>query len=112
MINLEYSFPKIMIIVVNSINACFLIRLQNIYRKIDKISDILYYFADKEWTFNNKNVLRLWDKLDGRDKELFNFDVHQLSWDYFCQAHCLGLRVYLTKDDIHTLPAARKKWQK
>lgn len=76
------------------------------------MSDILYYFADREWIFSNKNVIKLWDNLDSHDKELFNFDVHQISWDFFCQALCLGLRVYLIKDDICTLPAARKKWQK
>ncbi|XP_001946873.2 fatty acyl-CoA reductase wat [Acyrthosiphon pisum] len=86
--------------------------LMNIYNKIDKVSDILAYFTGKEWTFPNNRLLALWDTLDGRDKELFNFDIHQLSWDYFCQAYCLGLRVYLVKDDIHTLPAARKKWEK
>ncbi|XP_025206497.1 fatty acyl-CoA reductase wat-like [Melanaphis sacchari] len=86
--------------------------LMNIYKKIDKVSDILAYFANTEWTFINDRLVALWDTLDSRDKELFNFDIHQLSWDYFCQAHCLGLRVYLIKDDIHTLPAARKRWQK
>lgn len=86
--------------------------LGKIYKKIDKVRDILAYFSDKEWTFTNKNILALWETLNSQDKELFNFDIHQLSWEYFSQAHCLGLRVYLVKDDIHTLPAARKKWEK
>ncbi|VVC44679.1 Hypothetical protein CINCED_3A006734 [Cinara cedri] len=86
--------------------------LQKIYKKIDKVRDILAYFSDKEWTFINKRLLGMWDTLDKQDQELFNYDIHQLSWEYFSQAHCLGLRVYLVKDDIHTLPAARKKWEK
>jgi len=87
-------------------------RLMNIYKKIDKVRNILEYFAKTEWTFTNDRVMALWDTLNSQDKELFNFDINQLSWDYFSQAHCLGLRVYLVKDDIHTLPAARKKWEK
>lgn len=83
-----------------------------IYKKIDKVRDILAYFANKEWTFVNDRLMMLWQTLDSQDKELFNFDVNQISWEYFSQAHCLGLRVYLVKDDIHTLPAARKKWEK
>lgn len=86
--------------------------LGKIYKKIDKVRDILAYFSNKEWTFTNNNILALWETLNSQDKELFNFDIHQLSWEYFSQAHCLGLRVYLVKDDIHTLPAARKKWEK
>lgn len=86
--------------------------LLKIYKKIDKVSDILAYFSNKEWTFINDRLLKLWDSQDNQDKELFNFDVSQISWEYFAQAHCLGLRVYLVKDDIHTLPAARKKWEK
>ncbi|XP_050422306.1 fatty acyl-CoA reductase wat-like [Adelges cooleyi] len=86
--------------------------LLKIYKKIDKVRDILAYFSDKEWTFINDRTLKLWDTLDSQDKELFNFDIHQLSWEYFSQAHCLGLRVYLVKDDIHTLPSARKRWER
>lgn len=87
-------------------------RLLKIYKKIDKVIDILKYYSDKEWTFTNNRVLELWETLNSQDKELFNFDIYQLSWDYFSQAHCLGLRVYLVKDDIHTLPEARKKWER
>lgn len=79
---------------------------------MDKIRDILAYFCDKHWTFKNDNLQNLWKTLDDQDKELFNFDIDQMSWEYYCEALCLGLRVYLVKDDIHTLPAARKKWQK
>ncbi|CAH1708590.1 unnamed protein product [Aphis gossypii] len=86
--------------------------LMKIYKKIDKVRDILAYFSDKEWTFTNDRILALWNTLDSQDKDIFNFDINQLSWEYFSQAHCLGLRVYLVKDDIHTLPAARKKWEK
>ncbi|XP_050540840.1 fatty acyl-CoA reductase wat-like isoform X2 [Daktulosphaira vitifoliae] len=86
--------------------------LLNIYKKLDKVRETLAYFANKEWTFVNDRILRLWDTLDSQDRELFNFDVRQISWEYFSQAHCLGLRVYLVKDDIHTLPNARKKWER
>lgn len=87
-------------------------RLLKIYKKIDKVIHILKYYSNKEWTFTNNRVLELWETLNSQDKELFNFDIYQLSWDYFSQAHCLGLRVYLVKDDIHTLPEARKKWDR
>jgi fatty acyl-CoA reductase len=77
-----------------------------------KVNAILAYYANRNWKFSNEKILKLWENLDSQDKELFNFDINQLSWEKFCQAHCLGLRVYLVKDDLHTLPAARKKWEK
>lgn len=87
-------------------------RLLKIYNKIDEAQDYLSHFANTEWTFVNDNLLALWDTIDDQDKKLFNFDVNQISWDYFLKAHCLGLRVYLVKDDIYSLPDARKKWKR
>lgn len=91
---------------------CVLSRLLKLYKKIDQTQDMLLYFGSRQWTFVNDNVQELWNTLDSRDKELFNFDVDQLSWDYFSQAHCLGLRIYLLEDDVHTLPEARILWKR
>lgn len=91
---------------------CFSNRLTKIYNKFNEVSDKLAYFANRNWKFSNNRTLELWETLDNRDKEIFNFDINQISWEYFSQAHCLGLRVYLVKDDLKTLPAARKKWER
>lgn len=86
-----------------------LIRLMNMYKKLNQAKDTLNYFIEKQWTFMNNNTFTLWNSLNSHDKELFNFDINQLCWDQYGQANFLGLRVYLLNEDIDTLPAARKK---
>lgn len=87
-------------------------RLINIYKKVNEIRSVLSYFTFRQWSFDNDNMVAVWDALDIRDKRLFNFDINQISWEYFCQASPLGLRVYFLNDDVETLPEARKKWKK
>lgn len=72
----------------------------------------MQYFATRVWTFENDRTQDMWKSMSPEDQELFFFDIHQMDWDYHSQTMCLGLRVYLLKDDVHTLPQARKKWQK
>ncbi|XP_046659931.1 fatty acyl-CoA reductase wat-like [Homalodisca vitripennis] len=86
--------------------------LTNIYRKLDKFADTMTYFANRIWTFKNDNTQMLWRSLSDKDKKLFFFDMAQMSWEYHAQALCLGLRVYLLKDDVDTLPKARRKWNR
>lgn len=76
------------------------------------MEDILDYFRRRNWTFKNTNLQQVWVDLSPTDKKLYNFNMSQMSWEYYLQALCLGLRIYLLKDDIYTLPVARKKWRR
>lgn len=86
--------------------------LTKIYTKMDNVRDTLRYFASREFVFKNDNTQKLWSRLSDKDKELFFFDISQMSWDVYYRALCIGLRVYLVNDDINTLPLARKKWNR
>jgi fatty acyl-CoA reductase len=46
------------------------------------------------------------------DQKLFFFDIKEMSWDYYARACAIGLRLYLVKDDLHTLKNARIKWER
>lgn len=83
-----------------------------LYKKINKFIDVMSYFAMNAWNFTDDNTLALWRSCSPKDKEIFPFDIADMDWDVHAQAHTLGLRVYLVKDDIHTLEKGRKKWQK
>jgi len=87
-------------------------RLTNIYKKLKKASSALVFFANKQWDFHDDNVRALWDDLSEADKKVFFFDIKQMSWDYYAQACGIGLRLYLVKDDLHTLKNARIKWNR
>uniref|UniRef100_A0A8D9E442 Fatty acyl-CoA reductase CG5065 n=1 Tax=Cacopsylla melanoneura TaxID=428564 RepID=A0A8D9E442_9HEMI len=86
--------------------------LSSVYTKLSKVADTLEYFAGRTWDWNNENVQKLWEQLSPEDQEMFFFDMGQMDWEYHAEALCLGLRLYLVNDDLSTLPAARKKWQK
>jgi fatty acyl-CoA reductase len=86
-------------------------RLLKIYKKINRFSDVLSYFSTREWKFTNNNVQELWEKLNEDDKKLFNFNIDKLDWDKYFYSYVRGLRIYLLKDDLSTVPQglARQK---
>ncbi|XP_065213885.1 fatty acyl-CoA reductase wat-like [Planococcus citri] len=86
--------------------------LTKIYKKMNDVREILTYFRSRNWVFKNHNTQELWQSLSNEDKQLFFFNMTDFSWEYFLQAMCLGLRVYLVNDDIHTLPEARIRWRR
>jgi fatty acyl-CoA reductase len=86
--------------------------LTNIYKKMRKANSALAFFANKKWEFDDNNIKTLWSDLSETDKNIFSFDIQKMSWDYYAQACGIGLRLYLVKDDVHTLKSARIKWER
>lgn len=70
------------------------------------------FYVFNKWDFYDDNIIRLWEGLSPKDRAIYPFDVEDIDWDYFNQFHVLGLRVYMVKDDIHTLPQGRKNLQR
>ena len=82
------------------------------YEKIHKFSGVISYFALKTWTFRSENVRNLITHMSERDREIFYSDLKNLNWDEFHKAYFKGIRVYLIKDPLETLEAAKKKWNR
>lgn len=72
----------------------------------------LDYFIKRRWKFETKRVQNLWNNLSSEDRKLFFFNLAEISWKEYCRFGTLGMRVYLFKDDIHTLPKARKYYRR
>ena len=88
-------------------------RMLKIYKKIHKFMDVLKYFATKEWKFSNDNFKALLNKMTPEDyKEHFACDIKNVNWDRYFQTYVKGIRIYLIKDPLDTLPQARVKWQR
>ncbi|KAL2734726.1 fatty acyl-CoA reductase wat-like isoform X2 [Vespula maculifrons] len=87
-------------------------RLLKIYNKIYKTSNILCYFTTTEWDFTNKRWNELTRKLTTEDRELFFCDMKDLVWDSYFQTYFLGIRIFILKDPILTLPEAHIKWRR
>ncbi|KAK0180733.1 hypothetical protein PV327_003087 [Microctonus hyperodae] len=87
-------------------------KLLKIYKKIHRFSDVLNYFSTKQWMFGNSRMNSLINRLHQKDKEIFFCNIKDLVWDTYFQTYLRGIRVYLIKDPLETLPEARVKWQK
>ncbi|CAG4986109.1 unnamed protein product [Colias eurytheme] len=82
------------------------------YHKVRKLANILFYFSTQDWRFTDNNVQNMWHSLTSPDRTVFPFNMADMSWEYMAETFLLGLRVYLVKDDLSTLPEARKKWNR
>lgn len=72
------------------------------------------YFALNEWNFETGNVRRLIraaqeTQLDAHE---FNCDMSSLDWDDYIKKYILGIRTFILKDDLSSLPSARRKLKK
>ncbi|KAJ3617955.1 hypothetical protein MTP99_005994 [Tenebrio molitor] len=86
--------------------------MMKIYKKITKFESVISHFSTNEWKFHNTNTQDLWNSLTKADRKMFPFSMKELSWDEYYKTHTLGLRQYVVKDDISTLPQAMVKWRR
>lgn len=92
--------------------AFFHFRLRKAYTKIDKFSAVIGYFALREWKFHNENTQSLFKELCEADKQMFDFNLKDLIWKEYISSYVKGIRVYLLKDPMDTIPAGLKKHYK
>jgi Male sterility protein. len=81
----------------------------NAYKKIHRFSEVLSYFSTRQWLFNDTNTRALWRKMPAEDQKYFNFDIGALIWEDYFYTHVRGLRVYLVKDSLDTVPLGIRK---
>ncbi|XP_014231220.1 fatty acyl-CoA reductase wat-like [Trichogramma pretiosum] len=84
-------------------------KMRAMYEKVHKMSDVVSYFSTREWNFANDNVHAMWKRLDEADRELFGFDMKNFDWRTYFSTYIKGIRVYLLKDGLETLPACKRK---
>lgn len=96
--------------------ACVLLgkkpRLLKGYKKINKFADVISYFSSRQWKFRNDNTQSLWKSLPATDREQFEFNMADLNWDEYFYSYVRGMRVYLLKDPLETVPQGRIKMMK
>lgn len=87
-------------------------RFLKVYKKVGKFVDVIAYFATREWEFTNDNVRKLWENTSETDKQLFPFNISRVNWDIYHKHQVYGIRKYVLKEDISTVPAARIKYRR
>ncbi|KAG5683857.1 hypothetical protein PVAND_013119 [Polypedilum vanderplanki] len=85
-----------------------------IAKRVKIAQDTGDYFVLNDWNFNSKNLKRIiraanQTQLDANE---FCCDVTSLDWDDYIGRYMMGIRTYVLKDDISSLPKARQKLQK
>ncbi|CAH0712910.1 unnamed protein product, partial [Brenthis ino] len=83
----------------------FVIEVQ---KRISHGTGILLYYTNKEWHFINKNFVSLKNKISKYDNEIFFTNLEDVNVDLYIKDYVLGTRKYIVKEDISTLPRARK----
>jgi len=92
------------------IHLCFvfinsMVRLQ---RRISNGLKVLQYFTTKEWVFYNDKLIELDNKLTSIDKEIFRIIIYDADVNEYIKNIILGARQYCMKEDLTTLPKARR----
>uniref|UniRef100_A0A1I8PZX0 Fatty acyl-CoA reductase n=2 Tax=Stomoxys calcitrans TaxID=35570 RepID=A0A1I8PZX0_STOCA len=87
-------------------------KLVKISRKMYTLASVLRHFIVNEFIFGTTNTKNLWQKMSIDDQKLYNFDMIPLDWDTFFSNMAAGLRKYIAKEDLKTIPQARAKWNR
>ena len=82
-------------------------RATKIIKLITQQANVLSYFTSQEWSFDEDRFMNLWKKMGDEDKKIFPFHIDAIDWDKYLCSCVLGIRVYLFKDPITTLPKAK-----
>jgi alcohol-forming fatty acyl-CoA reductase len=83
-------------------------------KRFQLAADTGTYFATHEWNFETGNIRRLIraareTQLDAHE---FNCDLSPMNWDEYMEKYMMGIRTFILKDDISSLPSARRKLKK
>lgn len=87
-------------------------RLVKTYKRIHRFMNVIEFFAMRQWDYQQDNLGNMWNRLSEKDKDIFFFDMRQLDWDLFLQHYFRGIRQYLLKDPLETIPQALVRWNR
>ena len=73
---------------------------------------MISYFSTRDWKFTNKNIQEIWQKLHEDDRKLFDFNIDELDWDKYFYTYVKGIRLYLLKHDVSTIPQAIARYKR
>jgi alcohol-forming fatty acyl-CoA reductase len=87
-------------------------RLYKLYQKIDKLTSVNAHFTVNTWSFSDKNVVKLINKMTAADQEIFKLDLAKLNWEAYMADYYMGIRQFILKDEIATVPEAKKRYKR
>lgn len=79
-----------------------------IQKRISDGLEVLQYFTTREWIFYNDKLIKMHDELSQKDKEIFRVMLYDIDINEYLKNFILGARQYCMKEDLSTLPKARR----
>ncbi|XP_043471852.1 fatty acyl-CoA reductase wat-like [Leptopilina heterotoma] len=76
-------------------------KLYKFYQKGFKLLKAGEFFMETKWSFENKNIETLWEKLSEDDKRLFQFDMRDVDWHNALIEVWKGVLKYIVKDETN-----------
>lgn len=83
----------------------FMVRIQ---KRISNGLDVLQYFTTREWKFYNHKFIKMYNELSQIDKKIFPMMSYDIDLNEYLKDIILGSRQYCMKEDLSTLPKARR----
>lgn len=82
-----------------------------VHRKLAKGMEVLDYYTNNEWQFDNTNAIQVWAKLNDVEKITYRIDLSEFDekkvFEFF-ENGVLGARRYLLNQPDESLPSARR----
>ncbi|KAH0951795.1 hypothetical protein HN011_007988 [Eciton burchellii] len=82
------------------------------YRKINTFSFVISYFSSQQWNFCDDAVVKLWERVNPADRQIFNFNIMNLNWKTYISHMIPGIRVYMIKDPLCTVQEGRRRYRR
>lgn len=86
--------------------------MKSIYVKIEKTSDILSHFLMNEWDISNESVKKMWENLDEKDRELFNFDINSIDLNLYFKNMVTGMKKFILKEDMTKAKIHKQRYKR
>jgi len=89
-------------------------RFTRLWGKVEKAVNTLEYFTTREWDFQTKSMIDVWNQMTPEDQTLFNYDMRQsgFRWDQYLEMYILGVKKFILNEQLSNLPNARKHYKK
>ncbi|KAJ8954206.1 hypothetical protein NQ318_005801 [Aromia moschata] len=82
--------------------------LVDIQKRINDGLKVFGYYTNRPWNFENGKLKEIHDNLTEHDKKTFYINSEEYDYDGYLRDYILGVRQYCVKEDLGTLPQARK----
>ncbi|XP_015586617.1 fatty acyl-CoA reductase wat isoform X1 [Cephus cinctus] len=83
--------------------------LYKMHKKLANLTRVLSFFTTQEWTYENFQMQKLWNRLSNEDKRLFPSSLTLFKWHDLVKTHIFGMKKYIMNDKEGNESEARRR---